>query len=50
MNRILSANTGRSLATIRKDTDRDTIMTAATAKEYGLIDYVIPGKNKAMEV
>ncbi len=50
LNRILSANTGRSLATIRKDTDRDTIMTAATAKEYGLIDYVIPGKNKAMEV
>lgn len=50
LNRILSANTGRSLATIRKDTDRDTIMTAAAAKEYGLIDCVIPGKNKAMEV
>ena len=47
LNRILSENTGKSIETIRRDTDRDNIMTAAEALEYGLIDFVIPGKNKA---
>lgn len=47
INRIMSENTGKSIATIRKDTDRDNTMTAAEACAYGLIDYVIPGVNKA---
>ena len=41
LNRILAANTGQTLKTIEKDTDRDNFMSAADAKKYGLIDKVI---------
>lgn len=41
LNRILSENTGKPLAVIEKDTDRDNFMSAAEAVEYGLIDKVI---------
>lgn len=41
LNKILSANTGQSLKTIEKDTDRDNYMEAAEAAEYGLVDKVI---------
>ncbi|WP_105301754.1 ATP-dependent Clp endopeptidase proteolytic subunit ClpP [Anaerococcus marasmi] len=44
LNKILSDNTGQSLKKIEKDTDRDFAMTAAEAKEYGLIDKVIESK------
>ncbi|MBP1587247.1 MAG: ATP-dependent Clp endopeptidase proteolytic subunit ClpP [Clostridia bacterium] len=40
LNSILSANTGKPLEIIEKDTDRDFYMTAAEAKEYGIIDDV----------
>ena len=40
MNRILSENTGRDLATIERDTDRDNYMSAEEARVYGLIDRV----------
>jgi len=33
--------TGQSLEKIAKDTDRDYFLSAAEAKEYGLIDRVI---------
>lgn len=49
LNRIMSENTGKSVEQIRKDTDRDYIMTAQEALEYGLIDEVIKSKNKAKE-
>ena len=41
LNEILAGTTGQSLERIAEDTDRDYIMTAAQAKEYGLIDEVI---------
>ncbi|MCO4744956.1 MAG: ATP-dependent Clp endopeptidase proteolytic subunit ClpP [Proteobacteria bacterium] len=41
LNKTLSHHTGQEEATIAKDTDRDTIMVATEAKEYGLIDEVI---------
>lgn len=41
LNRILSDNTGQTLRTIQKDTDRDTILSAEEAKVYGLIDTVL---------
>ena len=47
LNKILSENTGKPLKVIEKDTDRDNIMTAYEALEYGLIDEVIVSKNKA---
>ena len=44
LNRILSENTGQSLETIEKDTDRDNLMSADEASAYGLIDKVIVSK------
>lgn len=40
LNRILAENTGRSIAEIDRDTDRDNYMSAEEAFEYGLIDGV----------
>ena len=41
LNDILMTHTGRTLDEIKKDTDRDTIMNAGRACEYGIIDQVI---------
>ena len=41
LNHILAKHTGKNLATIEKDTDRDYFMSAEEAKTYGLIDKVI---------
>ncbi|MBQ5390624.1 MAG: ATP-dependent Clp endopeptidase proteolytic subunit ClpP [Clostridia bacterium] len=41
LNKILAQNTGKSLDVIERDTERDNIMTASEALEYGLIDRVI---------
>lgn len=47
LNHILSENTGKPIEIIEKDTDRDYIMSAQEALDYGLIDVVIPSRNKA---
>ena len=44
INRILADRTGQPLERIQKDTDRDFFMSAAEAKEYGLIDEVITSR------
>jgi ATP-dependent Clp protease protease subunit len=41
LNNIYADNTNQTLAKIEKDMDRDFFMSAAEAKEYGLIDRVI---------
>ncbi len=41
LNKIMSKHTGKDLATIEKDTDRDNFMNAEEALKYGLIDKVI---------
>jgi ATP-dependent Clp protease protease subunit len=41
LNEILSMHTGQDLAKIEHDVERDFIMTAEAAKEYGIIDQVI---------
>ncbi len=41
LNEILAANTGQTLETIERDTERDNYMTAQEALDYGLIDAVI---------
>jgi ATP-dependent Clp protease, protease subunit len=41
LNQMLADRTEQSLEKIEKDTDRDYFMSAAEAKEYGLIDRVI---------
>ena len=37
----LSLHTGRSVDQVEKDIERDKILSAAQAKEYGLIDEVL---------
>ena len=44
LNQILSANTGQSLETIQRDTERDNFMTAQQAMEYGLIDKIVTNR------
>jgi ATP-dependent Clp protease protease subunit len=41
LNTILSKHTGQKVEKIEKDADRDYYMSAAEAKEYGLIDEMI---------
>ncbi len=41
METTLARHTGKDADVIRKDTDRDKILTAAEAKEYGIIDNVL---------
>ncbi|WP_411843521.1 ATP-dependent Clp endopeptidase proteolytic subunit ClpP [Salinicoccus sp. HZC-1] len=41
LNQILADRTGQPLEKIERDTDRDNFMTAAEAKEYGLVDEVM---------
>ncbi|MBI2888785.1 MAG: ATP-dependent Clp endopeptidase proteolytic subunit ClpP [Candidatus Liptonbacteria bacterium] len=41
INQILAKHTGQAIGKIEKDTDRDFYMTAAEAKEYGLIDQIV---------
>ncbi len=46
LNEILSKNTGQDIKTIEADTDRDNFMSAAEAKEYGMIDEVLIKSDK----
>jgi len=41
LNQILAHHTGQSIEKIDKDTDRDYILQAPQAQEYGLVDLVI---------
>ena len=41
LNEIMANHTGQSVDKIGKDTDRDNFMSAAEAKEFGLIDNVV---------
>jgi ATP-dependent Clp protease protease subunit len=50
LNQILSYHTGQTIERIQKDTDRDLYMTAAQARDYGLVDEVLgtaPGNGRA---
>ena len=47
LNQSMADMTGKELAKIEKDTDRDYFMSAAEAVEYGLIDRVIAHPNEA---
>ena len=44
LNEILSANTGKSIDIIERDTERDNFLTAQEALDYGLIDKVIASR------
>ena len=41
INQLLAEHSGQSISKVEKDTERDYIMSAQQAKEYGLIDEII---------
>jgi ATP-dependent Clp protease protease subunit len=45
LNMILKRHTGKDLAQISKDTDRDYFMSGQEAKEYGIVDHVISNRD-----
>jgi ATP-dependent Clp protease protease subunit len=47
---ILAQHTGQTFDRVSKDTDRDFIMTAEQAKEYGVIDEVISSRKTQAEL
>ena len=50
LNQILADHTGQSVEKIHKDTDRDYILTADEAKEYGVIDEIITTRGISVEL
>jgi ATP-dependent Clp protease protease subunit len=46
VNNILASHTGQDLDKIYKDTERDFFMTAAEAKEYGIVDEVFANRKE----
>ena len=44
LNEILAMHTGKTVEAIAKDTDRDFFMSAAEAREYGLVDEVVKSR------
>ncbi|MGI5868866.1 MAG: ATP-dependent Clp endopeptidase proteolytic subunit ClpP [Kiritimatiellia bacterium] len=49
LNAILCEKTGKDLATIERDTDRDFFMSADEAKAYGIVDEVLKPKPRAVK-
>jgi ATP-dependent Clp protease protease subunit len=47
LDEILSRHTGQSVERIHKDTERDFVLSADEAKEYGIIDEVISSRHAA---
>ncbi len=44
LNEILALHTGKTVEAIGKDTDRDNFMSAAEARDYGLVDDVVKSR------
>jgi ATP-dependent Clp protease protease subunit len=44
---MISRHSGQPIEKVRKDIDRDKILTAAEAKEYGLVDSVLASRKKS---
>jgi ATP-dependent Clp protease protease subunit len=45
LEKILADHTGQPIERIHKDTDRDFVMSAEEARDYGIIDQVISARN-----
>jgi len=48
LNEMLAYDTGQSIERIAKDTDRDFILSAAEARDYGIVDEVITVRELAV--
>jgi ATP-dependent Clp protease protease subunit len=49
LNQIIADRTGQPLKRVQEDTERDHFMTAAEARDYGLIDEVMTSETKAVK-
>jgi ATP-dependent Clp protease protease subunit len=47
LDQILAHHTGQTVDKVRKDTDRDFIMSADEAKEYGIVDEILTNRELA---
>ena len=50
MNEIIATHTGQPLERVSKDTDRDFILTAEQAVEYGAVDEIITSRKIPLEL
>jgi ATP-dependent Clp protease protease subunit len=48
MEQLLADDSGQPLDKVKRDIDRDKILTATEAKEYGLVDVVLPSRKKSL--
>jgi ATP-dependent Clp protease, protease subunit len=48
MEELLAEDTGQPVEKVKRDIDRDKIMTAEEAKDYGLVDVVLPSRKKSL--
>jgi len=46
LNRIIAEHTGKTVEQVERDADRDNYMTAAQAKDYGLVDVVVESRKE----
>jgi ATP-dependent Clp protease protease subunit len=44
---VISRLTGKAQLQVEKDSDRDYYMSAAEAKEYGIVDHVVASTREA---
>ena len=45
---LIAQHSNRAIELVRKDIDRDKILTASEAKEYGLVDQVLSSRKKTL--
>jgi ATP-dependent Clp protease protease subunit len=50
LEQIISGHTGQPLEKVTKDTDRDVILTAQEAKDYGIVDEILSRRGLAAQV
>jgi ATP-dependent Clp protease protease subunit len=50
LERLISEHTGQTLEKVSNDTDRDYILTAQEAVEYGVVDEVIASRKMTREL
>ena len=48
LDQILASHTGQPLEKVTRDTDRDFIMTAEQARDYGIVDDIIAARDPSM--
>jgi ATP-dependent Clp protease protease subunit len=50
LNQTIAKHTGKAVEQVAKDSDRDYYLSAAEAKEYGLVDHVVESTREAQNL